>query len=203
MDYQQFNEIITKIDGVLYVKCVEDEGVLKEMHIVANTMRAPKQIVRDIESILLAIFDYRIDRKVISIAQMETGVVKRIKRVKFEGVSAQTVGSNVECTVTLSHEGQEYSNTQSGIKTIGNRYKTVALATLGAVSAITGDSYIFDVQDVLMSTSRDVSFVCVVVNIIVKDKEDTLVGTAIVRDEANEAIARATLDAINRRISKN
>lgn len=203
MDYQLFSDIIKKIDGVLYVKSVDKEDRLEEIHIVASTMRAPKQIVRDIESTLLAIFDYRIDRKVISIAQIDTGVIKRMKRIKYEGVSVETNGSNMDCKVKLSYEGEEYIGINSCIKTTINRYKTIAKATIRAIRDIVGDTYVFDVQDVLLSTSRDVSFVCVVINIIVKDKEETLIGSVVVKDDINEAIAKATLDAINRRISNN
>lgn len=201
MDYQLFSDIIKKIDGVLYVKSVDKEDKLEEMHIVASTMRAPKQIVRDIESTLLAMFDYRIDRKLISIAQIDTGVMKRMKRIKYEGVSVETNGSNMDCKVRLTYEEEEYIGVKSCIKTTINRYKTIAKATIGAIKEIVGETYIFDVQDVLLSTSRDVSFVCVVVTIIIKDKEETLIGSVVVRDDMNEAIAKATLDAINRRIA--
>lgn len=201
MDYQLFSDIIKKIDGVLYVKSVDTQDKLEELHIVASIMRSPKQIVRDIESTLLAVFDYRIDRKVISIAQIDTGTIKKIKRIKYEGVLVETQGNNVECRVRLSHEDEEFSWIEKCIRTISNRYKVVAKATLGAVSQIVGDTYGFDVQDVLLSTSRDVSFVCVVVNILIRDKEETLVGAVVVREDINEAIVKATLDAINRRIS--
>lgn len=203
MDYQLFTDIIKKIDGVLYVKSVESDNKLEELHIVASMMRSPKQIVRDIESTLLAMFDYRIDRKVISIAQIDNGTIKRIKRIKYEGVSIETQGANIECKVRLSHQGEEFECVKSCIKTINNRYKIVAKTTLGVVGQIVGDAYGFDVQDVLLSTSRDVSFVCVVVNILVKDKEETLVGAVVIRDDINEAIVKAALDAINRRISDN
>ena len=67
-----FQEMINKINGVISTKIIHEDNDIQEMHILANTLRSPKQIVRDIESILLTSFDYRIDRKVISIAQIET-----------------------------------------------------------------------------------------------------------------------------------
>lgn len=201
MDYQIFTDIIKKIDGVLYVKSVESEHKLEELHIVASMMRSPKQIVRDIESMLLAMFDYRIDRKVISIAQINTGTVKRIKRIKYEDIWIETQGSNIECKVSLSHQSEQFECVKRCINTINNKYKIVAKTTLGVISKIIGDTYAFDVQDVLLSTSRDVSFVCVVVNIIIKDKEESLIGAVMISDDINEAIVKATLDAINRRIS--
>lgn len=203
MDYQLFNDIIKKIDGVLYVKSVDAQEKLEEIHIVASMMRSPKQIVRDVESTLLAMFNYRIDRKIISIAQIDTDIVKETKRIKYEGVSVETNGTNMDCKVRLSYKEEEYIGMKSCIKTTINRYKTIAKATIEAIREVVGDLYIFDVQDVLLNTSRGTSFVCVVINIISKNQEEILIGSVVVRDDINEAIAKATLDAINRRISDN
>ncbi|WDU82613.1 hypothetical protein [Caloramator sp. Dgby_cultured_2] len=57
-------------------------------------------------------------------------------------------------------------------------------------------------QDVLVNTTNTVTVVTVIVNALVTGNEEALVGSAIVRKDLNEAIARATLDAINRRIEK-
>jgi len=87
MDFISFEDVITKIQGVTHSKVVYNDEEVEEVHIIANTIRSPKQIVRDIESALLAIFDYRIDRKLISIAQIDTGETKSIKRIRYEGIS--------------------------------------------------------------------------------------------------------------------
>ena len=86
-------------------------------------LRSPKQIVRDIESILLTSFDYRIDRKVISIAQIETDDCDPIKRIKFGGISLDVQSNTVECKVKLIYEEEEFFVTQVGIKTAANRKK--------------------------------------------------------------------------------
>ena len=85
---------------------------LEEVHIIANTIRSPKQIVRDIESALLAIFDYRIDRKLISIAQIDTGERKSIKKIKYEGISLGVKDNNVKCEIRLTMDDKEYASTE-------------------------------------------------------------------------------------------
>ena len=82
MDFGNFQEVINKIDGIINSKVVVDKNNITELHILANNLRAPKQIVRDIESILLATFDYRIDRKKISIAQIQTDDQEKLRRIK-------------------------------------------------------------------------------------------------------------------------
>lgn len=202
MRIQEFQEMINKIEGIIHVKIIESEQGIEEIHILANQLRSPKQIVRDIESCLLATFDYRIDRKIISIAQIETDEYEPIKRIKFDGVSLNTSGNLMECNVKLLYEEEEYCIKETGLKTTANRKKIVAKATIGAVEAILRQSSIFDIQDVIITANREVNFVSVLVNMIANDNEETMIGSAIIKNDTNEAIAKATLDAINRRVQR-
>ena len=108
----------------------------------------------------------------------------------------------VECKVKLLYEEQELFVTQVGIKTAANRKKIVAKATIDAVEKILGQTFIFDVQDVISTTNRDITFISVLVNMVINESEETMVGSAIVKNDINEAIAKATLAAINRRVQK-
>lgn len=202
MDFSVFHEVISKIDGIINIKIVHENDNIRELHILANKLRSPKQIVRDIESSLIASFDYRIDRKVISIAQIETDDFKTINRILFSGI---TVGSNTntfDCTVTLVYDDEEFSVSLSGIKTIAKSRKLVAEATIKSVEKILRQASIFDIQDVIVTNNRETTFVSVLVNMIVNGQEETMVGSVIVKNDINEAIARATLDAVNRKVQK-
>lgn len=202
MDFMSFEDVIAKIQGVTHSKVVYNEEEVEEVHIIANTTRSPKQIVRDIESALLAIFNYRIDRKLISIAQIDTGETKSIKRIRYEGISLEVKDNNVRCEIRLNMDDDEYTSTQTAIGTSINRLKVVAKATVSAVEEIIGQVSVFDVEDIVINSVRDISYVTVIVNMINDIAEEVLIGTAIVRNDVNEAIAKATLDAINRRIEK-
>jgi hypothetical protein len=202
MDFNNFQEMINKINGVINTKIIHKDNEIQELHVLANSLRAPKQIVRDIESILLTSFDYRVDRKVISIAQIETDDCDPIKRMKFGGISLDVQGNMVECGVKLLYEGEEFFVKQVGIKTIANTKKIVAKATIDAVEKILGQAFVFDVQEVISITNKDITFVSVLVNMVINESEETMVGSAIVKNDINEAIVKATLSAINRRVQK-
>lgn len=202
MEFGNFKDLIAKIDGVLNVKIVIENEDLIEVHILANSLRAPKQIVRDIESSLLAAFDYRIDRKIISIAQIQTDDSEALRRVRYSGIDFKTEGNSLECCVKLSHDGEEYGDLVSGIKTAANRTKIVADATIRTVERILGQAFLFNIEDVIVSSSRGIDFVTVLVNMVVNETEQSMVGSAIVKQDINEAIAKATLDAVNRRIQR-
>jgi hypothetical protein len=202
MDVSVFQEVINKIDGVISSKVVAEKNNVSEIHVVASTSRYPKQIVRDIESSLLASFDYRIDRKKISIAQIHDEDREERLRIRFIGVTLKTFDNTIECSVRLTYKNEEFSVTQVGINTASNRKKTVADATVKSVEKILGQTFVFDVQDVIVTTSNDITFVSVLVNMVISGKEETMVGSAIARDDVNNAIAKAALDAVNRRIQK-
>lgn len=200
MNFTEFQGVINKINGIISSKINVENDILNEIHILANNSRAPKQIVRDIESSILASFDYRIDRKIISIAQIQTDDNDSNRRIKYSGISLNSYDSKIECCVRLLHEEVEYFDTQIGIKTISNRKKIVAETTVKVIEKIIGKPSLFEIQDVMVFSKNEVNFVTVLVNIICNDTEDTLVGSVIIGSDTNEAIAKATLDAVNRRV---
>lgn len=202
VDLVDFEEIISKIQGIINVKIVSEGENIIEVHVLSNKIRAPKQIVRDIESSLMATFGYKIDRKVISVAQIEINQCKTFKKIQLEGISMATSGSFIECTVKLLHEEEEYFGEHRCIKTTDNKKKIVAKGTIKAVEAILGQAVLFDIYDVIVSVNRQITFVNVLVNMLSSEGEDIVIGSAIVEEDLSEAIAEASLNAISRKIEK-
>lgn len=202
MEFSQFQDIINKIDGVINSKVISENDEIIEIHVLANNLRSAKQLSRDVESAIVAAFDYRIDRKVISIAQINTDEERDIRRIRFDGISYNTVDTSAECSVRLIYEEKDFAVTKTGIKTSSKRKKLIAEATLNAIENILGKESIFDVHDVIEITRGEISFVNVLVNMMVDENEEYLIGSALVKNDINEAIAKAALDAVNRRIQR-
>ena len=202
MDFIEFQNVISKIEGIKYVKLVFDDKEIQEIHVISNAIRSPKQIVRDIESTLLAIFNYRIDRKIISIAQIDDGEKRKLGRIIYEGTSAFVKDNIIQCEVKLFFDEEEFSSVERAVNTSLNRNRVVAKAAINTIENIIGQALLFDVEDVVISQSRSTSFVTVIVDMIENSKEEKLIGTAMVRNDLNEAICKATLDAVNRVVEK-
>lgn len=202
MDVFAVQDTVNKIEGVIRSKIVRENGEITELHVLANNSRSPKQISRDIESALYAMFDIKVDRNKISIAVIQSEDVISTKRVKFNSVQLKNQLNTIECSVSLLYDDNEYTVEDVAINTSINRKKLVSKATLKAVETLLGQEYIFDVQDVLINTSGDISVVTVIVNVLLAGSEEILVGSALVKNDVNESISRATLDAINRVIQK-
>lgn len=202
MDFMEFQNTISKIEGIKYVKLVFDDKEIQEIHVISNAIRSPKQIVRDIESTLLAIFNYKIDRKIISIAQIDDGEKRKLGRIIYEGTSAFVKDNIIQCEVKLVFDEEEFSSVERAVNTSLNRNRVVAKAAINTIENIIGQALLFDVEDVVISQSRSTTFVTVIVDMIENSKEEKLIGTAIVRNDLNEAICKATLDAVNRVVEK-
>lgn len=202
MDFLLFKDTIDKIEGVMNSKIVSQGNELNEIHILASNVRSAKQIVRDVETAIITIYDYKVDRKIISIAQIDSDYDDKLKRIKFEGITLTTKDNTAECTVTLIYDEEVYEVTQSGIRTTSNSRRLVADTTLKVVEKILGQASLFDTQEVLIQASGEIQFTVVLVNMLIQGNEETVVGSAIIKNDVNEAITKATLGAINRRVQK-
>ncbi len=81
-----------------------------EVHVLAGSSRSPKQVVRDVESAVMARLGVAIDHKKISVAQVEDGAVRYDhSRLKFSDVSIAFNGSRTEATVRLTKDAIVFS----------------------------------------------------------------------------------------------
>ncbi|MFY9188640.1 MAG: hypothetical protein WAO22_05195, partial [bacterium] len=68
---EEYELILRQVRDVVSVRVVlDDTNSIQEIHVLTGRSRGPKQIVRDIESVLLAQFNTPIDHKKISVAQL-------------------------------------------------------------------------------------------------------------------------------------
>lgn len=200
MEIDAMQDFLNQIDGIEYCKVIGTESEILEIHVLSNNSRAPKQIARDIETALLTKFNIRIDRKIISIVQFKGADSGIVSRIRYSSVSTLSQYSTVEVEVKLLYEEKEYSSKLVGVNTTLNKNRMVAEATLKDVEEIVGQAFIIYPNDVIVKEVSNYTIATVVVTLKVSYLEEVLVGSAIVKDDLNESIVRATLDAINRRI---
>lgn len=104
-------------------------------------------------------------------------------------------------TVVLEWDGTEHEGEATGDPSAATRDFLVASATLSAVDSISEGRAGFQPLDVSHVTSGDTPIALVVVND--PDVDRPLVGTAVI-DRSNHqiAVAKAALDAVNRRLTQ-
>src|SRR4051812_48777284 len=82
--------LLTSLEGILSARVVTTPlGEVSEVHVLAQSGLAPKQLVRNIESALLAQLGLKIDHRKISIAQ--TADVRPIEALELDAVREQVL----------------------------------------------------------------------------------------------------------------
>jgi len=197
-------ELINDIEGIVSSKVkLDDMGNLVEIHALADKSRNAKQIVRDIQSAVTAKFDLELDHRIISIAQLNCdSVVHREMRIVFKGMEVASKGLEIDVKVILSHGEKDYCGSQKGINTTTSINRTIAQATLKALTDFLNIGEIFVVEDVGTLNIAKTNVVVVAVTCVDKNGEQLLIGSSMNLGDIKEAVVKATLDAVNRRIAK-
>ena len=181
-------------------------GAIDEIHVLALPSKAPKQLVRDIESTLQAAFGIAIDHKKISIAQLGQENVPQIDsakvqaRAQIKSINAEVAGVYVNMAVSLELEGETFIGKATGPASRTGRDRLVAEATLDAITQYLQGAFTFALEDVeIVRLGREsIAVSCVV--LVTSLGEQAFAGSALVRQNEKDSIVRATLDAINRRL---
>ena len=203
---EKFEADLTKVPGVKSARVVGNGGTDEpsEIHIVASSDRSPKQVVRDVQSLAIAGYQLSIDHRIVSVVQLdeaENGHNLGRPAIRYITVTNDTNG----CRVDLGLEWPGGSTTGGG-KQVGNskeaRARAGAEAMVQAVQArLQARGTVIDLENLWVAQANEGD--AVVVRLLVSESgaTQTLVGSAVSEDDVVSATARATLHALNRRLS--
>ena len=204
--------LLTSLEGVLSARVVTTPlGEVSEVHVLAQAGLQRKQLVRNIESALLAHLGLRVDHRKISIAQtadmkpLETLDRHAVKQrsmqrtVLFENLATQPSSKpqRVVVQVTLSCEGRTETGEEEAADTPRGRVEAVGRATTSVLDRLLSKGAMtLEGARVIQALDRNVVFVAVQA----ASGRDTvlLTGTAEVKESAERAAVFAVLDATNR-----
>jgi hypothetical protein len=204
--------LLTSLEGVLSARVVTTPlGEVSEVHILAQAGLPAKQLVRNIESALLAQLGLRVDHRKISIAQ--TADVKPIetldrhavrerslmRAVLFEGLTVQP-GRRPQRSlvqVVLTCGGKSEGAEEEAADTMRGRVEAAAKATTAVLDRmLSKGSMLLEGARVIQALDREVVFVTVQA---MNGRDAVLLtGTAEVRQNPERAAVLAVLDATNR-----
>ncbi|GAB4282701.1 MAG: hypothetical protein Kow0067_03040 [Coriobacteriia bacterium] len=202
----EIEEALSQVSEIKAVRIVASpDGAIQEIHVLALPNKSPKQLVRDIESTIMAAFGIPVDHKKISIAQLGQATIPTDSpsspaRAKIKSINSEVSGINAAISVALELEGDIYIGQATGPASQTGRQRLVAQATLNAIEEYLEQSLGFALEDVgIIQLGRErVAVACVA--LVTALGEQTFSGSALVRQNEKDSIVRATLDAINRRI---
>jgi hypothetical protein len=126
--------------------------------------------------------------------------VTRPCRLVIERVQLVSAGLGTSVTVSLGLDGRSFEGTAEGTTTSGSLHRSVAGATLRAVEAVVGGSARFDVEHVEIATTGTDRTALAVVTMVTGRATQRLSGASVVREDVRQAVIRAVLAAVNRRL---
>jgi hypothetical protein len=203
---QDWEQAIKQIKSVIAARInTNDAGEIEEVHVLAGSGRAPKQVVRDVESTLAAQFGLELDHKKISVAQVgddeeSAFAVVESTRPKLVGVTLRTVNGMAEVKVELLTGDKLIEGLAEGPSSAYNKLRLFVEATLKALATFTLDKFLFVTEDVGIIQLAKQQIALVSITLIAPTGEQSLTGCALVRSDDREAVVKATLDAVNRKL---
>ena len=208
LDLTEVEREICRLPDVQITRLVaEPSGRVSEVHVVAQSGKHPKQIARDVQSIALASFGLELDRRIISVVQLggdvlDTQTAATYLRPSVVAITAEANGLRSLVRVTLAREDEEAVGFAEGSIATTARHRLVATATVDALRQLEPAAECIDVDSaqILRVDAHDIAVVTVV--FVMPPSEQLVSGSAIVRPQQEaDAVARAVLDATNRRIA--
>jgi hypothetical protein len=121
-------------------------------------------------------------------------------RLAIQRVQLVSAGLGVAVTVTLGLDGTTYAGEAEGSATPGGVHRSVAVATLRAVELLVDGAARFEVEHVELTRLGADQTVVVLVTMLTGRATQRLTGASVVREDVRQAVIRAVLAAINRRL---
>ena len=211
-------ELLGTLTSVVSAKIVADaQGGVDVIHLLVTGELTPKQVVRNVESALMAHLSMKVDHRKVSVATtvkrpeaahaaelpVEEKAIARAAKVGrslfFEDVEVR--GSRTKgmlCRVTLRRGEEQFVGEAEGLEGDRGRAELAARAALSAValSDKTGRQFSLEGVKVVAAFDREV----VLAGVMVRQERSNalLTGSCSVRDSVETAGVLAVLDATNR-----
>ena len=225
VDLTDVERELCRIPEISAARIVADQsGRPTEVHILATTDKHAKQVVRDVQSVAIASFGLEIDRRVISVVQLDgngqllaangaaaeatadldaAGADTDLDRILVDRVSADRDGLHCAVEVTLRRGDERGSATVTGSVAAAAVMRSVAQATLAAMREIEPAATRADLETASIVRLGERSIAVVSIVLLVPPYEEVVSGSAVVRNAGDhDAMARAVLDATNRRLAQ-
>jgi hypothetical protein len=217
-------ESIRQIPGVRAVSVVTDaQADPREVHVLAAPGKPAKQIVRDVQSLAMAQFDIDLDHRIVSVVQIEdeTGasaadelvepgevasaadqVIDEIEaqaRPVISEIGVRSTGSEIEVEVRLQLDEDTFVGIERGAAAASARPRLVASATISALDELLGLPAAVESASVVDTGTHSVALVVLTLS-IPRIGPQSVAGSAVIRGDETDAVARAVLSAVNRRL---
>ncbi len=211
-ELRDLEDELCRLSGVHAVRVVGDRsGRPIEVHVLADPSKPAKQTVRDVRAVAQTVFGIELDHRIVSVAQLNTNdqntpvgieLPRAESRARVGSINIEAVGLRAQVRVVLVENDRELTGYAEGSVASAARPQLVAAAALDAVRQ--GEPAAEAIHIASAEISRIGSTRVAIVTVVYVDPPAELVvsGSAVVRRDRDDAVARALLDATNRRLAR-
>lgn len=212
---------IRRLRDVEEVSVLADGDDIREIHVLTSSERPPKNIVRDIQTVLRTGLGLAIDHRVVSVALAQKGgepgrpaaevpaeallegpaepeFARTAERIQFEGVNLFVSGPRTQAQVELRWQGLPRIGSAAGWSSRDESHRLVAQAAATAVQEFLADPVALNVQGVEFQAFGRHRVAVVAVSFVAHRQEKLLTGSCRIDQDTPQAVVLATLDALNR-----
>jgi hypothetical protein len=209
-------DALRSLPGVQAVSIVTTgDAMPTEVHVLASPGKPAKQIVRDVQSLAMASFDLDIDHRIVSVVQIgdaqvadqaiapddpELGEDAQAGRPGIASVSMLTAQHEATASVSIGVGDDRYEGTARGSSALSGRSRLVAVATINALDELLGLPCEVESAQIVSAGTHDAALVVLSLT-VPRVGQQVLTGSAAVRADPTDAIARAVLAALNRQLT--
>lgn len=191
---------LSRLPDVDAVRIVEDNGHVLEVHVLATPGKSAKQIVRDVQSLAMAVHGVTVDRRVVSVVQMQDDSVAQVNRPAILDIVETPNGSKLTITVSLGWRHEVFTGAATGPASLETRPRLVGEATLNALEQAVSGDVAFALANFELPAVGPRTIAIAVVVMVAGGEERALIGSALVGSDPAQAAVRAVLDAVNRQV---
>lgn len=205
----ELDRLMSSLNGVMAARTIlNEQDEIIEIHILSDLSKSPKQLVRDIQSAIMASFGIEIDYKLISIAQVNSNMVVPAAsidpRLTIRKIVISLDANNIETTVVLGFEDKTFEGSCKGPLTGRNRVFSAANACLNAIKNYLGPAFNITMLDLQRNTIAGNECFVIALSLVEPSGEAVLFGIAPIASPETEvqAAVMAVLSALNRPMAK-
>lgn len=203
VEARDIEEALLRIPEVRAARLVTgSDGNPVEIHVVAGGGKSPKQLARDIQTVSMATFGIDLDHRIISIVQFseaELGTPAE-GRPAIEEISTEIKGKSARVTVVLKKNGSTGKGDASGVNSKESLTRLAATATIKALNEILEGRSWLELEHVGIQRAGTAEVMVATLTLGESRGTSALSGSAVVTGLLTEAVVRAVLDALNRRL---
>ena len=216
-------ELLATLQDVVSARIVSDStGGIESIHVLVMGTTTPKQVVRNIESALMAQLGLRVDHRKISVATTvrrpvtdpggEPAVAASVAAPKPESVNApvgrtlyfedvEVRGSRakgVSCKVTIRRGKEQFVGEADGFESEKSRVEIAARAAIAAIACCDAGDLKLSFEGVRVMDAFERQLVLVGVMVRQGRENVLLTGSCEIKESLETASALAVLNATNR-----